>query len=322
MGKKKEKFIPSFIMVVGLPGSGKSTFIKDFIDEDNAHIHSSDSIRKELLGDVNDQTSNSLVFETLHNRIKEDLKNGINCCYDATNIHEKYRRAFLQEIKSIPCRKECFIIATPVEECIKRDEERDRTVGKEVINKMYKTFDIPTKREGWDGIYLCYRLGVKGCYSVEKLFNRLKTISQNNPHHTLTIGEHCMKAYEIMKGICARETWITDHQKALLLVSAMFHDIGKEKTATFINMKGIETDICHYYGHENVGAYDSLFLDLWKDETDENDFILEVADMIQLHMKLYSNPESEKYKRKLQNKVGEEKYKLLTLLQETDINAK
>ena len=68
MGKKKEKFTPSFIMVVGLPGSGKSTFIEDFIDEDNAHIHSSDSIRKELLGDVNDQTSNSLVFETLHNR--------------------------------------------------------------------------------------------------------------------------------------------------------------------------------------------------------------------------------------------------------------
>lgn len=319
---KKEKTIPYFRMVVGLPGSGKSTFLEDYFENSNVHIHSSDSIRKELLGDVNDQSDNSLIFETLHTRIKEDLRNGNSCVYDATNIHEKYRRAFLQELKNIPCKKECYIIATPVEECIKRDEERERSVGKEVINRMYKNFNIPTKREGWDEIYLCYSDGAKGCYNVSELFKRLKEISQNNPHHTLTIGDHCMKTYEIMKEICKRETWITDHQRAVLLTSAMFHDIGKEKTATFINMKGEKTDICHYYGHENVGAYDSLFLDLWKDETEKNDFILSVADMIQLHMKLYSNPESEKYKRKLQNRIGEEKYKLLTLLQEADMSAK
>lgn len=318
----RNKKIPHFVMTVGLPGSGKSTFLNDIFGRRDFHIHSSDSIRKELLGDVNDQTSNSLVFETLHDRIKEDLKNGDNCCYDATNVHEKYRRAFLQELKSISCVKMCCIVATPVEECIKRDEERERNVGKEVINRMYKNFNIPTKREGWDEIYLCYSDGAKGYYNVSELFERLKKISQNNPHHTLTIGDHCMKAYENAKEICKRETWITDRQKAVLLTSAMFHDIGKEKTATFINMKGEKTDICHYYGHENVGAYDSLFLDLWKDETEENDFILSVADMIQLHMKLYSNPESEKYKRKLQNRIGEEKYKLLTLLQEADMSAK
>lgn len=319
------KKIPRFCMVVGLPGSGKSSFIEDVLCKqgiDIKYVHSSDSIRQELFNDINNQDNNNLVFETLHTRIKEDLKNGNSCVYDATNIHEKYRRAFLQELKNIPCKKECYIIATPYEICLERDKQRDRTVGEEVIKRMYKTFNIPTDREGWDGIYLCYSNGARDYYSCAELFDRLKKIQQNNPHHTLTIGDHCMKAYEIAKEICKRETWITDHQRAVLLTSAMFHDIGKEKTATFINMKGEKTDICHYYGHENVGAYDSLFLDLWKDETEENDFILSVADMIQLHMKLYSNPESEKYKRKLQNRIGEEKYKLLTLLQEADMSAK
>lgn len=310
---------PKFIMVVGLPGSGKTAFLNYKFK--NFHIHSSDKIREELLGDENSQDNNNLVFETLHNRIKEDLKNGISCCYDATNIHKKYRKAFLEEIKKIPCKKECYIIATPTEECIRRDKERKRTVGESVITRMYKSFEIPMKREGWNDILLCYSGGTKGCYNSDEIFNRLRTLSQNNPHHTLTVGDHCMKAYENMKEIVKREKWLNENQTFFLLAAAMFHDIGKEKTATFINKKGERTEICHYYGHENVGAYDSLFLDIWN-ESFVNEFILEVADLIQLHMKLYSNPDSIKYKQKLKKQIGEEKFRFLELLQEADINAK
>lgn len=317
----KERKKPDFIMVVGLPGSGKSSFLKDMFSGKNFHIHSSDSIRKELLGNENDQTSNSLIFDTLHNRVKEDLRNGISCCYDATNISEKYRKAFLQEIKKIPCEKKCYIIATPFEECVKRDSKRERKVGKAVIESMYKRFNIPTKREGWDRIFICYSDNSRGIYSVQEIFKRLKKIEQHNPHHNLTIGDHCMKTYENMREIIKREEGLSESQKAILLIVAMFHDIGKEKTATFFNMKGEETDICHFYGHENVGAYDSLFLDLWKEEIN-NDFILEVADLIQLHMKLYSNPDSEKYKKKLKNKLGETRIYMLNLIQEADKNGK
>ena len=91
---------PDFAMVVGLPGSGKSTYIKNHFNE-NLHVHSSDVIREELSGDVNNQKINAQVFETLHKRVKDDLKNRISCFYDATNISWKKRKAFLESLNGI-----------------------------------------------------------------------------------------------------------------------------------------------------------------------------------------------------------------------------
>ena len=90
---------PEFLMLVGLPGSGKSTYIKKYFNQ-NLRVHSSDAIRAELSGDENNQNINAKVFEVLHNRVKEDLRNGISCVYDATNISYKRRKAFLDELKS------------------------------------------------------------------------------------------------------------------------------------------------------------------------------------------------------------------------------
>ena len=44
---------PAFTMMVGLVGSGKSTYAKQLAEETNAIICSSDAIREELCGDEN-----------------------------------------------------------------------------------------------------------------------------------------------------------------------------------------------------------------------------------------------------------------------------
>ena len=297
-----------FIMLVGLPGSGKSTCAEK-LKKEGYMIHSSDAIREELTGDINSQDNNPEVFGVLHKRIKEDLKNGYSCIYDATNMSRKRRKAFLDEISKVNCRKICVLFVIPVELCKERNERRERKIPDEVYDRMLKAFFVPAYYEGWDEI---------GIVTVRRnpypfVYESMIGFSQDNSHHSLDLFDHCFKAYKYA------------HEKNFPLevqYAAKYHDCGKMYTKTFIDTKGNKTEEAHYYGHENVGAYDSLFLDLWKDETEENDFILSVADMIQLHMKLYSNPESEKYKRKLQNRIGEEKYKLLTLLQEADMSAK
>ena len=48
---------PTFTMMVGLVGSGKSTYAKQLAEETNAIICSSDAIREELCGDENSQKS-------------------------------------------------------------------------------------------------------------------------------------------------------------------------------------------------------------------------------------------------------------------------
>ena len=60
-----------FIMLVGLPGSGKSTFAKNL----GYNIFSSDELRKELWGDESKQGNNTELFTELHRRIKKALKN-------------------------------------------------------------------------------------------------------------------------------------------------------------------------------------------------------------------------------------------------------
>ena len=77
------------VMLVGLPGSGKSTYAGK-LKKEGVIIHSSDRVREEL-GDVNDQSKNEEVFRILHKRIKDDLKSGKSVAYDATNLNRKRR---------------------------------------------------------------------------------------------------------------------------------------------------------------------------------------------------------------------------------------
>ena len=129
--------------MIGLPCSGKSTISKELVEKYNATIFSSDELRIEMFGDVNDQEHNQELFVELHKRIKDCLNNGKSAIYDACNINYKRRMAFLAELKNIPCEKICFVMATTYEECIRRNSERERKVPEHVITRMYHNFNIP-----------------------------------------------------------------------------------------------------------------------------------------------------------------------------------
>ena len=92
---------PKFYTLIGLSGSGKSSYN---FEEEVVKI-SSDSLRKELFGDENDQTHNAEVFNELHKRVILNLKNGKNVVYDATNLSRRRRVVFLNNIKHIDCEK-------------------------------------------------------------------------------------------------------------------------------------------------------------------------------------------------------------------------
>ena len=87
------------IMMCGLVASGKSFVANQLALKENAVIHSSDELRIELFGDVNEVDKNGEVFQELHKRIKDDLKKGKNVIYDATNLNHKKRKGFLEELK-------------------------------------------------------------------------------------------------------------------------------------------------------------------------------------------------------------------------------
>ena len=273
---------PEFLMLVGLPGSGKSTYIKKYFNQ-NLRVHSSDAIREELSGNENNQDINGKVFDLLHKRVREDLKNGISCVYDATNISWKRRKAFLDSLKNIKCWKVCHIIATPFEVCLEQNSQRERKVPYEVIEKMYKNFDIPWWNEGWDDIEVWYEnKNYKNAYgSWLQFVTDTIDFEQDSIWHGLTLGEHCKKCFD---HTIANEDKVSALIWNELRIAAALHDCGKPFTQTYIDSKGQQSMFAHYYNHECVGSYNSLF---YSDVVDHYYDRLTVAALIRWHMVLH-----------------------------------
>ena len=297
-----------FFMMIGLPASGKSEQAKKFAVEYDAEIFSSDSLRDEMFGDVNHQANNDTLFKELHKRIRECLISGKSAIMDATNINYKRRMEFLKSFNKIPCEKIAVLMATPYETCLERNAQRERKVPEEVIKRMYMSWNSPYWYEGWDGIQIVYSEGAEGSYGgVCDWVESVMDYDQHNSHHSLTLGEHCLKTFEYLNSLPVA-FWA-------LRTAALIHDCGKPFCATYINGKGEKTEKCHFYEHQNVGSYMSLFFG-------GIDNHLYVAQLVQWHMRAYlAWKNSEKSMQKDRKLLGETLFNDICLLNKADIYA-
>lgn len=242
--------MPRFIMAVGIAGSGKS-YLYDHVYSIAAYV-SSDKIREEVFGDVNDQSHNGEVFNIMLQRTREFLKSGADVYYDATNINAKRRINLLKEIASIPdVVKICALNVPPIEVVRERNASRERKVPEYVIERMFKNFEIPHKSEGWDSIE------IYGCDNnvkeLVKIITAANKIPHDNHHHSETIGEHMRLASRyVVNKMSSSEDGIN---RNALKSAALFHDIGKPYCKVFHDAHNNPTEEAHYYNHENVGSY-------------------------------------------------------------------
>ncbi len=80
-------------MMVGIPGSGKSTYAKQLHQEKGYMIVSTDVIRM-----LHHDWEESLIWPEVYRLTAEHLKNGIDVIFDATNITPKVRKRFRDEV--------------------------------------------------------------------------------------------------------------------------------------------------------------------------------------------------------------------------------
>ena len=303
-------------VLVGIPGSGKSSYAAK-LHERGWVVNSSDAIREELYGTADEQSHNNEIFNAMYRRTVNGIIAGFNVCYDATNLSSKRRAALIKNFKSnksIPSdtRYEAVVIATPFDECIRRNYNRERRVPYNVILSMMKRFEMPADWEGWDEILVFGNDRPENITKAAKFMTMAEHIPHDNPHHTLTIGHHMQKAYAL---------YTTQQRNFDYAISQaiLWHDISKPYCKTFTDMRGEKTDIAHYYGHANASAY--LYLS-WLAVANINGTLrpidVEIVNLIQHHMIFF---DGEKRVEIIKQRYGQDFIEKLKIVHKYDILA-
>ena len=323
------------IVMVGLPASGKSTKANELAEQYNATVLSSDDIREELLGNVNEQSQNTKVFEVMYKRAKDLLCKDKNVIIDATNINRK-RRIHLIKNELQADEYICHYIGSNIHYCLHRDNERERKVGYEVIDKMYRNMEIPLKEEGWNEVIYSYvdfespsymiklanRLLQEEFESCEQFesciedfdneFNKIIGLSHDSQYHSFSVSRHTYYVYKEIEKLAD-----FPHKEDLILAS-IYHDLGKAHCKSFENYKGEIKRYASFIGHENVSA--QLFYNYFMSFGFDIDRIIRVVKLIALHMKHYNN--SAKTDKLLKQLLSEDEYLMLMMLNSADMIAK
>jgi len=144
------------ILVMGCPGAGKSTFLKNHVDEGT--IISRDEVRYSMVSENEEYFSKEkAVFKEFVKQIQENLAKGINVYADATHLTQKSRHKLLAAIKVEPSETDLIWINTSEKECIKHNENRIGTRGyvpEDVLHRMFLSIQRPNLDEGFDKIYI------------------------------------------------------------------------------------------------------------------------------------------------------------------------
>ena len=149
----------TLIVMCGIPGAGKSTRAQMMAEEDKRNgiesvVYSADDIREELYGDASVQDNQARTFKILEERVEKALKEGKTVYYDTTNRHKRGRRQLVKKFRPMADKIICVFVNPPFNVANERNNSRERVVPQEVMNRYAQQLTIPSKKEGFDMVYV------------------------------------------------------------------------------------------------------------------------------------------------------------------------
>ena len=133
-------------IMVGAPGSGKSTYAKKLAKIENAVIISGDDIRAELFGSAEIQGDWNAIWSRIDELVAENCHR--NVILDGTHFKKKYREEIITLLRSYGygC-IEAVVLHPSLATCLARNFTRvDRNVPDYVVKAMHKTLQQGLKQ--------------------------------------------------------------------------------------------------------------------------------------------------------------------------------
>lgn len=150
--------MPKCTILVGVPGSGKSTWFEKNKTATTAPVSTDNII--EFLGGLYGFTYNEIFSETIRfadmvmvKRMLWNAERGNDLVIDRTNMSRKSRKQFIDKLSKYGYEFECVVFPTPEPEEWKRRLDRPgKIIPQEAIDRMLASYEEPLLEEGFTKI--------------------------------------------------------------------------------------------------------------------------------------------------------------------------
>jgi predicted kinase len=135
----------------GLPGTGKDTYIKKYLD---LPVLSLDDIRRQHKIDPRDRKGNGQVIQFAKEQAKVWMRKRESFAFNATNITRDMRGKWISLFMEYGARIKIIYLEVPYRQLLSQNHNRDYKVPVAVVNKMIRRLEIPNFREGHEVVCL------------------------------------------------------------------------------------------------------------------------------------------------------------------------
>lgn len=134
--------LPRLVVLMGYPASGKTTFARKMQEEDPNLARVNRDDMRAMIGLPYHPMLEDIVRRKQTELVRTLLGNGYSVVVDDTNLKWKTRNNWGVVAGDCGAQHQRVFLNTPMAECIRRDNERENSVGASVIRGMAQDWEV------------------------------------------------------------------------------------------------------------------------------------------------------------------------------------